>query len=312
MYIVNLLSYILSFVLIWIGSGLIVTSVNNFTRKLKLSPFAFSFVLLALLTSTPEFSVGLQSIADHTPEIFLGNLLGGILVLFMLVIPLLAILGNGISLKHELDHKTLVATLAVILLPAISILDKKLTSIEGVVFVISYLLLLFMVERKNGLLDKSNTRIFEIKVYSYKDVFKILTGIGIVFISSSIIVEQTIFFARILKISAFYISAVIVALGTDLPELSLAVRSILTRKKEIAMGDYLGSAAISTFLIGLFTILYNGEVLTINNYLVTFIFTLTALEFYYVFFLTKNYISRINGIFLMAVYILFVIMQVFA
>ncbi len=80
--------------MIWFGAGLIVTAASKFSQKLKLSPFAFSFVFLGILTSTPEFSVGLQAIADHDAEIFVGNLLGGIVVLFLVVIPMLAVFGK--------------------------------------------------------------------------------------------------------------------------------------------------------------------------------------------------------------------------
>src|SRR5205085_2055996 len=101
MTLLHLLTYIVSFVLLWIGSGLIVSAASKFSKRLRLSPFAFSFVFLGILTSIPEFSVGIQAVIDKNSEIYVGNLLGGIVVLFLVVIPLLAIFGNGISLRHE-------------------------------------------------------------------------------------------------------------------------------------------------------------------------------------------------------------------
>lgn len=309
MVIINLLLYAVSFLWIWIGSGLIVSSAAKFSKKLRLSAFAFSFVFLGFLTSIPEFSVGLQAVADRNAEIFVGNLLGGVLVLFLFVIPLLAIFGNGISLKHELDHKTLIATLGVILSPSLMMLDQKVTIYEGLVLIALYLVLLYIVQRKNGIFDAKNEDLLNLKAYSYRDIIKILTGIGIVFAASSIIVDKTLFFASVLNIHPFYISLIIVALGTDLPELSLAVRSVVSGKKEIAMGDYIGAAAISTFLFGVFTLLHKGEVLTISNFFVTFIFTVIALTMFYIFFRTKNYISKNQGFLLLIIYIIFVFLE---
>lgn len=309
MFFINLIFYIVGFISIWFGSGLVVASASKFSTKLKLSPFAFSFVFLGILTSMPEFSVGLQSIASKNPEIFVGNLLGGIVVLFLVIIPLLAIFGNGISLKHELDNKTLLATLAVILSPSLFILDKKLTILEGVLMVILYIVLLFLVERKNGIFDRKNEQLLNIKAYSYKNILKILLGIGIVFVSSFVIVDKTIYFADFFSIPAFYIGLFVIALGTDLPELSLAVRSVISGKREIAMGDYVGAGAASTLLFGLFTLLNNGEILTVNNFVVTFIFILTALSLFYLFFRTKKYISRNNGFILLGIYIIFVLVE---
>jgi cation:H+ antiporter len=306
---INLLFYVIAFVFIWYGSGLIVNSTSKFSQKLRLSPFAFSFVFLGILTSVPEFSVGLQAVANRESNIFVGNLLGGIVVLFLVVIPLLAVFGNGISLKHELDNKTLLATLGVILAPSVAILDKRVTNFEGAILVLLYIILLFIVERKNGIFDKKNEQLLEMNAYSYHDIMKILIGIGIVFFSSNIIVDKTVYFAELIGISAFYISLIIVALGTDLPELSLAIRSVISGKKEIAMGDYIGAAAVSTFLFGLLTILHDGEVLTISNFIVTFAFIASALSLFYFFFRTKKFISRANGIFLLVLYVLFIIAE---
>jgi len=306
---VNLFLYLIAFIFIWFGAGLIVSSASKFSTKLKLSPFAFSFVFLGILTSVPEFSVGIQSVANQHPEIFVGNLLGGIVVLFLVIIPILAIFGNGINLKHELDNKTLLVTLGVILTPSLFILDKKVTNLEGAVLVALYMFLLFLVERKNGIFDRKNQQLLNIKAYSYKDLFKMILGIGIVFVASAIIVDKTTYFAGIFNISAFYISLFVIALGTDLPELSLAIRSVISGKREIAMGDYIGAAAASTLLFGVFTLLHNGEVLTVSNFIVTFLFIVTALGLFYFFFRTKNYISRGNGFVLLGIYVIFVIVE---
>lgn len=304
----NILLYLLSFFGIWFGSGLIISAVTKFSEKLRLSPFAFSFVFLGILTSIPEFSVGLQAVANHDAEIFIGNLLGGIILLFLFVIPLLAIFGKGINLKRELSNRTLLYCLIVIVAPAILILDRRMTNIEGAVLLVLYLLLLISVERNHGILDKDNSKILSLKAYSIADIFKVIGGIGIVIVASNLIVEKTIFFADILHISEFYISLVIVSFGTNLPELVLALRSVISKKEDVAMGDYIGSAAVNTFLFGLFTLLHNGEVLTADSFMITFIFIGIALILFYTFFRKRGYISQMNGLVLFALYCLFVVL----
>ncbi len=309
MFIENFLLYIVAFVFIWIGAGLIVSSASKFSKKLKLSPFAFSFVFLGLLTSTPEFSVGLQAVANNDASIFIGNLLGGIVVLFLVIIPLLSIFGNGIHLKNELEGKTLIATLLVILAPSVVILDKKVTNLEGSVLVVLYIILLFFIEIKNGIFDRNNNQLLNIKAYSYKDMFLILIGIGILLTASNVIVDKTLYFSSIFNISAFYISLIVVSIGTNIPELSLAIRSAILGKKDVAMGDYLGSAAVNTFLFGVLTLLSGGEVILVSNFIITFIFIFAALLIFYILTTTKNFISRANGFFMLVIYALFVFME---
>ncbi len=308
--IVNLVIYAAAFFFIWVGSGLIVSAAGKFSSRLKLSPFAFSFVFLGLLTSTPEFSVGLQAVAGRDPGIFVGNLLGGVIVLMLVVIPLLAIFGNGINLKNDMDKRTTIATLFVILIPAVLTLDKRVTNLEGIIMVIAYLALLFMVQKNGGIFDKDNKNLLNVKAYSYKDVLNIIVGIGIVFVSSNLIVSKTLLFAELFNISAFFISLLIIAVGTDLPELSLAIRSVISGKKDIAMGDYVGAAAASTLMFGIFTLLHNGEVLTESNFIITFVFIGISLILFYIFSSSKNFISRREGLIMFSIYIVFLVMEI--
>lgn len=307
-FLINLLIYTLSFITIWIGAGLIISSATKFSKKLRIPAFTFSFVFLGILTSTPEFSVGLQAVANHDAEIFVGNLLGGIVVLFLVVIPTMAIFGKGINLKHQLSSSMLMLTSLVIALPTLFILDRKVTNFEGLIMIGAYLGLLFLIERKNGIFDNQNEQLLNAKAYSYKDFLYLIAGLGVVFVSSSLIVDKTIYFAEFFNISAFYVSLIVIALGTDLPELTLAIRSVISGKKDLAMGDYIGAAAVSTLLFGIFTIMHNGEIITVSNFFVTFIFITAALTLFYLFS-NKNHISRKNGLLMFAIYLLFLFFE---
>lgn len=305
----NLLLYIGSFIFIWLGAGLVVSSVDRFSRKLGLSSFAVSFIILGILTSTPEFAVGLTAVAEHNPEIFIGNLIGGIPVIFLFIIPILAIFGNGIRINHDFNFRSLLIALGVIVAPSVFMLDKTMSAVEGIIMILLYIILIFIVEKKHGFFDKSNAQAMNIKAYSYKDLLKILLGIGIMFVTSQIIVDKTMYFSEILKIPAFYISLIALSLGTNLPELSLAVRSIFSGKKDIAFGDYMGSAAANTLLFGIFTLLSEGEVLSVNNFFTTFLFVAGGLILFFIFSRSQNSLSRGAGLVLFALYLIFAFSQ---
>lgn len=306
---VNIILYIGAFAAIWFGSGLIVSSVDTFSKKLRLSSFAISFILLGLLTSTPEFAVGLQAVSDGNSEIFIGNLIGSIPVLFLLVIPLLAVLGNGIQLRQELDRSSLLTTLSVILLPSLFILDKRVSIFEAIICVAAYALLIFLVQKKKGLFHNAHGELLALKAYSHKDMLKILLGIAIVFVSSHLIVQNTLYFAELFGVSVFYISMIVVSLGTNLPELSLAIRSVLGGARDVAMGDYMGSAAVNTLFFGVFTLLSGGTVATIQNFLVTFLFVFLGLLLFYFFSGSRSNISRREGFAMLCAYIGFLVYE---
>ena len=305
-----MLLYALSFFLVWYGSGLIVSASSKFSKRLHLSPFVFSFLFLGLLTAIPEFSVGLQAMASNHSEIFVGNLLGGIIVLFLLVIPLLAIVGNGIDVKREVHGKSLLLILGVILLPALFVLDGKLSRFEGLIMTGAYLLLMLFIQRQERIAALRVKLHAQLKHSSPMDAVWLFIGVALVFISSKILLDETLFFAKMLGFSAFYISLIIVSLGTELPEFVLAIRSALTRKKDVAMGDYIGAAAASTLLFGFFTLLGNGDVAVTGNFKITFIFIVLALVLFSVFSRSKQAISRSEGFMMLLVYAGFIALQI--
>lgn len=306
---VQLAIYICAFIGVWFGAGLIVSSTSDFAKRLRLSSFSISFVLLGLLTSIPEFAVGISALTKHDPEIFVGNLLGGIPIIFLLITPVLAILGNGVELKHDFSPTTLFITLGAIAAPSILILDRRLTRVEGIFLILLYILLVILLEKKHGILDRKHTKIFNIKAYSTGDIVKILFGAGIIFFSSQLIVSRTILFSELLHIKPFYISLILLSLGTNLPEMSLAIRSVVLRRRDIAFGDYMGSAAANTLFFGVFTILSGNDVLTVSHFTIPFLFIVGGLALFYFFSQSKNIISRREGIILLLLYAVFVIAE---
>jgi cation:H+ antiporter len=309
---INLLTYLFSFIAIWLGAGLIVSSVDRISTKLRLSTFAVSFLVLGVLTSTPEFAVGITSINEKSPEIFVGNLVGGIPVIFLLIIPLLAVLGRGIKLHHQLSDKNMILVLLLICAPFLLLLDNKITNAEGLFIVIFYFISIFMVQRDHGLFDKKNTEIMNLRDYSFVDILKILFGFAIVLVSSHFIVNNTVYFADLLKLPIFVVSLIFLSIGTNLPELSIAVRSIVSGKKDIAFGDYLGSAAANTFLLGALSIINPGEVAIRDHFYIAFFFIITGVLLFYFFSKSQNLFSRKEGFILLTVYFLYLTIELLA
>ena len=118
----GLFFYVLSFFAIWFGASLIIKSVDKIARKLRISSCAISFFVLGLFTSVPETAVGINAVINHNPEVFVGTFLGGTVVIFLLIIPVLAILGKGVTINHDLDKKTLLGLLAVIAAPGLVVI----------------------------------------------------------------------------------------------------------------------------------------------------------------------------------------------
>lgn len=268
------------------------------------------FFVLGILTSVPEFSIGINSIINNTPDIFVGNLLGASLIIFIFIIPILAVFGGGIKLVHQLNENNLIFSLLVVAAPVFLIADNVLTRTEGVFLIIIYFILFYFIEKKHGLINIQKERKQFLNKHFLEDIIELLLAVAVLFLTSRYIVTETVYFSSALKISQFLISIIILSLGTNLPEISLAVKAITNGKNEVALGDYLGSAASNTLFFGLFTLL-NGRRVNISIYSFRIMFlTLLGLGVFYLFSRSKNDISKKEGKILLLVYLLFVISQV--
>ncbi|MBM3209042.1 sodium:calcium antiporter [Candidatus Shapirobacteria bacterium] len=311
MFALNIFIYAISFIAVWFGAGLIIAAVDKLSKKIRVSSFALSFFVLGLLTSIPEFAVGLTAISENNPEIFAGNLIGGIVVIFLLIIPLLAIFGNGVKLNSQLNDKNLLFSFIVMLAPTFMVLDRKVSNWEGIVLIGLYAFLFYFIQKNKGVLDNGHAEVLHARSYSFIDILKIILGIALVFVSSNLIVDRTIYFANAFNISAFYISLIVLSLGTNIPEISLGVRSVISGKKDVAFGDFVGSASANTLLFGLFTLLNSGEVITASNFINTLLLLAFGLGLFYYFTRSKHDVSRKEGFILFGFYCFFVVVELF-
>lgn len=306
----HILIYLLSFTGIWIGSGIAVQSIQRLSRTLKISSFTVSFIVLGLFTSISELSVGVNSIIASDPEIYVGNLIGASIVLFMLIIPLLAIITGSIHISPELQGFNLPASLVVIALPVILAMDGKVGKIDSIISLSLFGFLLMSIQTKKGLVNQVKNFNPKSGIRVGKELLRILFGVAVIFIASRFVVEQTLYFSDILNVSPFLISLLFIAIGTNVPELSLVARSMFMRNHQVAFGDYVGSAAFNTFLLGILTLIYGKEVLLSNSYIVSLLFLVVGLLIFYYFARTKNSISRLEGLGLLGLYGLFLFTEI--
>lgn len=307
----HIIVYVLSFIGVWIGSGLAINSVERLSRILRVSSFTVSFLVLGLFTSVSELSVGINSVLENDPEIYVGNLIGASIVIFMLIVPLLAITGRKIKISPEFQGFNLPAALVVIALPVILAMDGRVGRTDSIIALSLFGFLVVSVQSKKSFLERIKTINTKSTIRVGKEMLRIVFGVVTIFIASRFIVEQTVYFSQILEVSPFLISLLLIAVGTNIPELSFVFRSVFMKNNQVAFGDYVGSASFNTFLLGSLTLFYGKPVILTNSYLISLLFLVIGLILFYYFARTKNSISRFEGIVLIAMYLLFLATELF-
>lgn len=310
------LLYLAAFGFLSYGSSLIINTISSFTKRVRIPPFIFSFFVVGLLTSTAEVAVAINAINVGRPEIFVGSMLGGTLAIFLLIIPLMTILNRGIHVKKHMTTRTLVITLIIIGMPAIFSLDKVISNIEAVVLILLYGSLLFVLRSGRETLNKLSfdkvETLLKTETGGFKDNIFLRLGIGgvLIFLSSRFIVDQTLIYSEHFHVSAFLVSLIVIALGTTLPEISLALHTAASDKaqaEDIAIGDFLGSAAANVLLFGVFTLINNGDVVATQDFGITVIFIALSLISFYVFTRGKSILTTHEGFSMVGMYGLFIL-----
>ncbi|MDP3993421.1 MAG: hypothetical protein U1C57_02810 [Candidatus Doudnabacteria bacterium] len=304
----NLLIFAIGAVVLWFAAGLVISGVNRFSRSVRISKFATSFLLLGLLTSIGEISVGINSILDKKPEIFVGNLIGGSFVILLFIVPILAIFGRGITLGQYLQPKKLSFFLVLIVAPSFLILDGYVSRYDGLLLILLYGLFFNLFQKSEKLLEKPDLKQMNVPQTEY-NLAKIVIGAILIFLASKILVDKTIYFASILEIPPFMISILILSIGTNLPELIIAANSIKNKQKSIAFGDYIGSAATNSLLFGTLVLIYGPFEVASNGFDFTLFILLLGYICFFSFAHSRKHLSLMQGVVLIVIYLFFFLVQ---
>ncbi len=289
------------------AASVVVRQASSIAKRLGLTSFTMGFLLLGILTSTPEIFVAIQAASEGIPELSVGNLLGGSILLLSFVMGMVALLLGRVSLDHQLSMRELWVMMAVIASPIAVLWDEQLTRAEGVFLVGVYALHAFLLKRDG---KKKRGVAGGIRGMG-KHLVILLGGVLVLFISSRVIVTSAEAVMGAFAVGPIVFGLFFLSLGTNLPELALALESIQRRKREIAFGDFLGSSAANTLILGLL-----GMVAPIgrggNGSILGALLLLGSVSAYFLWAVSSGRtITRKEGIGLLVFYLLFVGYELF-
>lgn len=311
--ITHILLFVFAAVVMWFFAGLLIDSINRVAVCFKRSGFAVAFLTLGLLTSISEIAVAVNSTIDKVPQVSAGDLLGASVVILFLITPVLAILGKGIDIDSLVSKRGLVAILFVIAMPALFAIDGVFEFQEGIIMLLLYIVLLYFVQRHESdvkAIHKVEKKMMCDRSFSWIVGLKMLVGGVCILLAGNVLVHESVFFADMFHVPEVYIGILLLSLGTNIPETTIAIRSVMKKHKDIAFGDYLGSAAVNTLICGVLAIVNGRIILETGNLLFNFLLLLVGLVVFYRFSISKKTISQSEGYILLSFYMLFLLMQI--
>lgn len=311
---VHVVVFLFASTVIWFFAGTLIEAIERVARHFNKSGFTVAFFVLGLLTSISEISVATNATLEGVPGVSVGNLIGASLVILLFLIPFLAVISKGLQLRHILSPLNLQLALVAILIPVLFVVDGNVHRREGLLSLLVYITLLIAIRgQKDSLKEVKDIEegLLERRKGTAGDILKILLGGTFIFVAGHFLVEQAVYFAGVLSVPGSLIGLILLSLGTNVPELVIAARSVFKKRKDIAFGDYVGSAAANTAIFGVLALSNGRFTVEASEFIFTGILMAAGLILFYLFARSKRELSRKEGLVLLGFYLTFLGVQIY-
>ena len=309
----QLLIFAISLVVLASASHFTIKAIEELIELTGLSEASTGFVILAIMTSTPEIIVALFSVLQGTPSISIGDIIGSNVFNIGAVLGMLGMLGYlktcCTDVLVELTDMLFITSLIPLLLVIFNYPPTRsfiaFSPIIGVVLLGTFTINTYLMIKKRTPKVRRNT---SEKVVRKEDRKKLLTMLILSFvavmITARLVVSSGLNIALLLAAPPILIGAKVVSIGTSIPELTLDLTAARRGRVQLAIGDIIGSNLTNlTLVLGLVLLTSPFAVdIAIFTEILPFLL-ITTIIFWR--FLTRGGVSQVGGIILMMTYVLF-------
>ncbi|EKE70698.1 MULTISPECIES: calcium/sodium antiporter [Roseobacteraceae] len=305
-------------VLLLVAGDLLVRGAVNLSLRLGVPALIVSLTVVAFGTSAPELLVSVSAIVDGVPGLALGNVIGSNTANILLVLGIPAM----ITTLHVIDNSTrasylqmLAATVLFILLA----LRGEFDWIAGVTLLAALAAMLghavyearchraAVKEAASLACEPSEVEGADPDMPWWKVITFLILGLIGLPIGAQLLVDASTNIARAYGVSETVIGLTLVALGTSLPELATTVMAALRKQADVAFGNVIGSNMFNLLgIIGISSLIgkipVDVEIMKFDIWVMLSVSVLLG-----IFVLRRIDITRIWGIVLSALYVLYVL-----
>ena len=300
---------LISILSLLIGFALLIWSADSFTdngariaRIFNISPLIIGLLIFGFGTSAPEMLVSGLAAYDGHPELSIGNAFGSNIFNIGLVLAITAII-YPVTVEKSVLKKEWVFLFLSSLVAGFLLIDGFLSFLDGLILLALLFLFLFYVfiESKKG--NRNNIEASEDSTDNQTKSstwLLLLVSLVILVSSAKLVVWGGTNLALAFGVTDLIIGLTLVALGTSLPELAVAISSALKKQHQMIIGNIIRSNLFNTL-----------GVLAIPGLILPFQIPLEVMSRDYIYMITltililvlsfKLKINRFGGIILLAI-----------
>jgi cation:H+ antiporter len=310
--------FIIGFVLLVKGADWLVEGSSSLAKRYNISDFVIGLTIVSMGTSMPELLVNVMASFSGNAEIAIGNIVGSNISNILLILGVSALIYplaiNRATVFAEIPY-SLLATFVLAFLANASVEGDyeaalSISRYDGLILLFFFALFILYVIRvsKDGKTDliEADTDI-EIMPLAKSITLIVVGSIGL-FLGGKWVVDGATHIAIIFELSKEFIGLTVVAIGTSLPELVTSAMAAYKKNTDIAVANVLGSNIFNLmWVLGvsatirpmLFNPMINADILVL---IIATLFIFIAMVIG-----KRNSLDRINGIFFLFVYVIYMV-----
>lgn len=236
---------------LWLGSETLIKGAMSLADRYRLSDAMFGMLVLAIGTDLPElfvaFDASIRSLAgEELSGIVIGSAIGSTIGQFALVFGVAGFIG------YEAMNRNFLPRNAFFLCGSIGALflfsyDGVITRIEGLALCIYYAAYLWAIIVTRSEVPDSDEEIAHMP--AGRAWLILAGGLLLLLFAAELTVVYAASFAERVGLSNIAVSAIVIGMGSSLPELSVSFVALLKKRGGLSVGNLVGSNVLDTLLV---------------------------------------------------------------
>lgn len=233
-----------------VGAELLVRGASQLAIVFKISPLVIGLTIVAFGTSSPEMVVSVKAALTDHPDLVMGTNIGSTIFNVLFILGICALIAPLVVSQQLVWYEVPIMIVAHLLLLAVSA-GGKINRWEALLLLTGIIGYTLFAIRKGRQESAAVNREYK-SAFSSKEpkgspltiviqLGYIVAGLGLCVLGAGWLLEGAVTLARTLGVSELVIGMTIVAAGTSFPEVATSVVATIRGRRDIAIGNVVGS-----------------------------------------------------------------------
>ncbi len=322
----NIMIFVVGLIILIKGADWFIEAASFIAKKAHVPDIVIGLTLVSIGTSLPELATNIYAVINDNTRIAVGNAIGSNITNIALVLGIGAIIMRHIGVAKKLFKRDCMfmffVTILIAIVPWFSTGENSLhliTRTSGIFLtLLTVIYIIYLLKSKgdhqeinNAIQETDNNNQSEdhhdetFKNISHAVIFFII-GLLLTIYGAKLLVDSVVTVSKQFKLNEEIISATIVAFGTSVPELAVTISGAVKGKKDIALGNIIGSNIFNIILIlGVTSMI---KPLTVTNSMLFIVMPImVVLSIILLIFMRLQWeLKRWHGVILLLIYIAYI------